>query len=244
MRDFKEETERRVAFIREILAEAHATGIVYGNSGGKDSTLVGALCKAACADTVGIILPCASSRNFGSDLTDALAAAKHFGIETRTLDLTAVRGALKAQLETLTTMNDAALSNIAPRLRMTALYAVAAAEGRLVAGTGNRSEIYIGYFTKWGDWACDFNPIADLTATEVFAFLEFLGAPRSIIDKAPSAGLYEGQTDEQEMGITYASIDGYLLHGTASPEDHAVIERYHVRSGHKRAPGVVYMPAP
>ena len=123
---------------------------------------------------------------------------------------------------------------------MTTLYAIGQAEGRLVAGTGNRSEAYMGYYTKWGDGAHDFNPISDLTATEIFAFLEYLKAPRSIIDKAPSAGLFDGQTDEDEMGVTYRAIDTFLMTGEASDQDLAVIERYHSRSEHKRRPIATY----
>ncbi|MBQ9686930.1 MAG: NAD(+) synthase [Oscillospiraceae bacterium] len=236
MRNYQEEFDRRVAYIRSKLAEAHADGIVFGNSGGKDSALVGILCKAACDNTVGIIMPCASKRNYGQDADDGRSLAEQFGIETRTVDLTAVREAELKALEGVAALNDMALTNIAPRLRMTTLYAVAAAENRLVAGTGNRSEIHMGYFTKWGDGASDFNPISDLTATEIFEFLSFLNAPRSIIDKAPSAGLFDGQTDEQEMGVTYKAIDDYLLYGTVSEADKAVIDRYHNRSGHKRRP--------
>ena len=240
MRDYQKEFENRVAFIRKILAESHAAGIVYGNSGGKDCTLVGALCKAACGNTVGIVLPCASSRNYESDRADALAAAEKFGIETRTVDLTAAREALLKELAGATRMLPSSAANIAPRLRMTALYAVAGSENRLVAGTGNRSERYMGYFTKWGDGACDFNPIADLTVTEIYEFLAYLDAPESIRTKAPSAGLYEGQTDEREMGVSYRAIDDYLLRGTAVPEDLAVIERYHTVSEHKRRPVPLY----
>ena len=87
---------------------------------------------------------------------------------------------------------------------------------------------------------CDFDVIADLTATEVFEFLEYLNAPRCIIDKAPSAGLFDGQTDEQEMGVTYKAIDDFLLYGTVNAQDKAVIDRYHNRSEHKRKPLVTY----
>ena len=218
---------------RAKLAESHTSGVVYGNSGGKDSALTGILCKLACEDTVGICLPCESKRNFGEDMADGLAVAEKFKIETRVMDLTATKQTLAGALGEITTLNSAASTNINPRLRMIALYAVAAAENRLVAGTGNRSERYMGYFTKWGDGACDFNPIADLTVGEVYEFLEFLHAPRSIIDKAPSAGLFEGQTDEQEMGVSYAAVDEYILHGTGTEKDIAVIERYHARNTHK-----------
>ncbi len=240
MRNYEQEFEKRVAFIRETLAKSGQKGIVYGNSGGKDCTLVGILCKAACDDTVGVLMPCASSRNFGADLADGRAVAEKYGIETRLVDLTPVREAELAALSGVTAMTDAAIANIAPRLRMTTLYAIAGAEGRLVAGTGNRSEAYMGYFTKWGDGAHDFNPIADLTVTEIYEFLAWLDAPMSVRTKAPSAGLFEGQTDETEMGVTYAAIDQYLLHGTASDRDKALIDRFHAASQHKRQPIAAY----
>lgn len=236
MRDYKKETEERVAFIRALLEESHAAGIVFGNSGGKDCALVGILSKMACENTVSVMMPCSSRVNFGKDLEDARAVCEAFAIENRMVDLTAVKEAHVAAVEKVTKLNAPALTNMAPRLRMTTLYAIGAAENRLVAGTGNRSERFMGYFTKWGDGGHDFNPISDLTVTEVYEFLRFLGAPASIIEKAPSAGLFEGQTDEQEMGVTYRAIDEYILNGTATPEDLAVIERYHARSLHKLRP--------
>ena len=222
MRDYAKEFENRVAFIRDLLKSSGAKGVIYGNSGGKDSALVGILCKAACDNTVGIMMPCASN------------------IETRTVDLTAEKELVMQTVSAVTTLNQMATSNIAPRLRMLTLYTIGAAEGRLVAGTGNRSEAYMGYFTKWGDGAYDFNPIADLTVTEIYEFLTWLHAPENIIRKAPSAGLFEGQTDEQEMGVTYAAIDKYILTGEASEHDKAIIDRYHSRSEHKRRPAATY----
>ena len=238
MRDYKAEFDKRVAFIRDLLEKSGCDGIVYGNSGGKDSALVGILCKFACENTVGILMPCASKRNFEMDKNDGMEVADHFDIKTRLIDLTPVRAAEIEGLKAVTGLTDMAVANIAPRLRMLTLYAVALSENRLVAGTGNRSEAYMGYFTKWGDGAHDFNPIADLTVTEIYEFLKWLAAPRCVIEKAPSAGLFEGQTDEGEMGITYAAIDDYLLKGEASEHDKKIIERYHKRSEHKRA-GIV-----
>ena len=240
MRDYKIETEKRIAFIKDILKSSGAKGIVYGNSGGKDCTLVGVLCKMACDNTLGIIMPCGSKQNYGSDKTDALIFAEERGIETRIIDLTAVKEALIETVSKETNLKDSAIANIAPRLRMTTLYSVAASENRLVAGTGNRSEAHMGYFTKWGDGAHDFNPIGDLTVTEVYGFLRYLKAPESIINKAPSAGLFEGQTDESEMGVTYKSIDEYLLNGNVSDHDKVIIERFHKASEHKRRPITVY----
>ena len=240
MRDYKEETEKRVEFIRGMIKESGASGVVFGNSGGKDAALVGILCKLACENTVGLIMPCGSMRNYNEDAEDAIAVSELFGIEHRIVDLTEAAKALKRAFEAACDLTEAAAANIAPRVRMTTLYAMAASEGRLVAGTGNRSERYMGYFTKWGDGAFDFNPISDLTVTEVYGFLEHLGAPRRIIEKAPSAGLYDGQTDEADMGVTYKSIDELLLSGQCAEADMRVIERYHKASGHKRRPPTLY----
>lgn len=240
MRYYEEEYKNRVKFIADLIRESGADGIVYGNSGGKDSALVGILCKAACDNTVGIIMPCSSRRNYLQDTEDALCVAKKYGIETRTADLSPVKDAVAACLDGVTDISHAASANIAPRLRMTALYTVAASENRLVAGTGNRSEAYMGYFTKWGDGAHDFNPIADLTVTEIFEFLRWLGAPEQIIEKAPSAGLFDGQTDEQEMGVSYSAIDRYLAGEDVSAAEREIIERYHARSEHKRTGIKVY----
>lgn len=241
MRDYQQELENRISFIRNLLKESGAKGIVFGNSGGKDSALVGILCKKACENTTGIMMPCQSKRNFGEDMDDGGDVAKQFGIVNKTIDLTALKELMVEKVGALSELNNAAVSNIAPRLRMTALYTYAAANGCLVAGTGNRSERYMGYFTKWGDGACDFNPIVDLTVGEIYEFLRFLDAPKHIIEKAPSAGLFEGQTDEQEMGVTYAAVDRFILTGEADEKDRAVIDRYHRISGHKRVMPAVYM---
>ncbi len=240
MRDYQKELENRVAFIRGLLADAHADGIVFGNSGGKDSALVGILCKKACDNTLGIMMPCQSKRNFGEDMDDGKAVAQQFGIELKTVDLTSVKEALLKQVEAVSPISAPANGNIAPRLRMTTLYAVAQSRNSLVAGTGNRSEAYMGYFTKWGDGAYDFNPIADLTVTEIYEFLDYLNAPENIRKKAPSAGLFEGQTDEKEMGVTYGQIDEYILRGTGDPQAVEKIKAAHARTEHKRAPAKTY----
>ena len=234
MRDYQKEFEKRTEFVRNILKESGASGIVYGNSGGKDSALVGILCKAACDNTVGIIMPCSSLRNYNEDTADAKTVAAKYNIETRTVDLSPIKEASLSALSNITTLNKAALVNIAPRLRMLTLYAVAASENRLVAGTGNRSEAYVGYFTKWGDGAHDFNPIADLTVTEIYEFLRFLNAPECVITKAPSAALFDGQTDETEMGVTYAELDHFLMGGEIAADKQKVIMAMHKASEHKR----------
>lgn len=240
LRDYKKETEKRVAFIKEVVSNSKAKGIIFANSGGKDCTLVGILCKMACDNTVGYMLPCQSKRNFGEDMADACSASSQFGIECRKVDLSELKALAMKLFSETATLTDAAIANIAPRLRMLTIYTIGASEGRLIAGTGNRSEGYMGYFTKWGDGAYDFNPIADLTVTEVYEFLDYLGAPENIRKKAPSAGLFEGQTDEKEMGVTYAAIDRYLLEGIVNEEDKKIIDRYHNSSEHKRKMPITY----
>ena len=240
MRNYKDEFEKRVAFIQSVLKESGTAGIVYGNSGGKDSALVGILCKAACENTVGIMLPCSTKRNYYEDMMDAIAVAEQYQIEIRTVDLSKTKDALLHTIGKAASLTETAVANIAPRLRMTALYAIAASENRLVAGTGNRSEAYVGYFTKWGDGAHDFNPIADLTVTEIYEFLRYLNAPESILTKAPSAALFEGQTDEQEMGVTYAELDALLRGEKIDAEKQEIILRLHKRSEHKRKSICIY----
>lgn len=233
MRDYKEELIKRIAFIKKLLETSGAEGIVYGNSGGKDSALAGIISKMACENTLGVMMPCQSKRNYEEDTVDAIEVAEQFNIDIITVDLTELKKTFEKTLSTVM-VTPKALTNVNPRLRMTTLYAIAQSKNMLVCGTGNRSEGYMGYFTKWGDGAFDFNPIGDLTVEETYEFLKFLNAPKAIIEKAPSAALFEGQTDEMEMGITYKEIDNYILNGIATPEGLEIIERHHNASMHKR----------
>lgn len=238
--DVQTSIQNRVEWIKKVLSQSGAKGIIYGNSGGKDCTLVGALCKLATDNVLGVIMPCQSSQNYGSDRDDALRAGKHFGIEQIEIDLTKTKEALVSALGEQLEKGNAgeanlkmANVNINPRLRMTTLYALGQARGYLVAGTGNLDEATLGYFTKWGDGAHDFNPIADLTVGEIYEHLKYLGAPSTIIEKAPSAGLYQGQTDEQETGIKYADVDKYLRGEQIPDEVRQKIEKMKSRAGHK-----------
>lgn len=238
MRNYALELENRLAFIRETLERSGKKGIVFGNSGGKDSALVGILCAKACGNTLGVMLPCGVGRSYAQDMRDAQALAQDVGFPCLTVDLQPVRQALLEQLPQ--GMTQPALQNIAARLRMTALYTIAQSRDALVAGTGNRSEAYVGYFTKWGDGAYDFNPIADLTVTEIYEFLRYLGAPEAFLTKPPSAALFDGQTDEQELGMAYEEIDAFLLYGRAQPEIRERLTHMHQQTAHKRAPAPRY----
>ncbi len=230
----------RVEWIKSLLKKTNAKGVIYGNSGGKDCTLVGALCKMATDNVLGVIMPCQSSQNYGTDREHALLCGKHYGIKQIEIDLsdtkTAIINAMGDELAR-DKVSDYSLKmagiNVNPRLRMITLYALGQARGYLVAGTGNLDERTLGYFTKWGDGACDFNPIADLTVGEVYQMLRDLNAPSCVIDKAPSAGLYQGQTDEDELGIKYADVDKYLKGEKVDEEIRLNIERAKNASAHK-----------
>ncbi len=240
MRDYAVECERRVAWIKDVLAQTGAKGIVFGNSGGKDSALVGILCRKATENVLGVIMPCGSRQNYGTDTDHAKALAEQFGISTAVVDLTPVRDTFLQGLHGVADVTQQAKNNINPRLRMTTVYTIGQSMGYLVAGTGNKSEAYMGYFTKWGDGAYDFNPIGDLYAHEIFEFLEFLQAPAAIIEKAPSAGLFDGQTDEGEMGVSYKAIDTYIATGQGDEGDKAKILAAHKATEHKRRMPLVY----
>lgn len=242
MRNYKEELQKRVEYVQNALKNANAKGIVFGNSGGKDCALVGIICRKATENVTGVMIPCGIPRHYGQDANDANELTDSFDIKSLTVDIKDIFDGYKSELSKVTELNTQAITNIAPRIRMTMLYAIGASTGCLVAGTGNRSERTMGYFTKWGDGAYDLNPIYDLTVTEVYEFLEYLGAPQSIIKKAPSAALYDGQTDEADMGITYAQIDEYLLKGTGTPENIEKIERAIRINKHKTQPVNVYNP--
>lgn len=237
--DCKKEVENRVNWIREILANAHSNGIVIGNSGGKDCTLVEILSKMATDNVLSVIMPCESKRNYKIDRDHALLVADKYGIKTIEVDITDAKLALKSVLVPIIGENvPMAYGNMNPRLRMTVLYTIAQTYNYLVAGTGNASERFMGYFTKWGDGAFDFNPIADLTVAEVYEMLEYLEAPREIIDKAPSAGLFDGQTDEDEMGVKYSDVDEYIKTGNCANQDKII--GVNKRTEHKRVASPIY----
>jgi NAD+ synthase len=231
----QEKVDKIVQWLKSILAGSGANGFVLGLSGGIDSAVAAALCKRACPDmTLGVMMPCYSDPQ---DLLDARLAADAFSIPVEEIVLDEVFETFVSVLTGAAydrNNKDLALANIKPRLRMTTLYFLAARRRLLVVGTGNKSEIMIGYSTKYGDSGVDLLPIGGLVKTEVREFARFLGVPREIIDKAPSAGLWAGQTDEAEMGFTYEELDRYILTGDSRPETRAIIEGMIKRSEHKK----------
>jgi len=232
-RDWGKEITQRVSKIKQILLDSGSSGIAFGSSGGKDSALVGILCKMATDNIVGVIMPCESASNYNQDLKDAMLLGRTYSIDHVIVDLTDTKKTLLTAINRDISVSEVANINMNPRLRMATLYAIATSHNYLVAGTGNRSEIHMGYFTKWGDGAFDLNPIQDLTKTEIFDFLRHLNAPEIFYTKAPSAGLFEGQTDEADMGLTYDELDTYLLTGIKGNNFYK-IEKTHKSTQHKR----------
>ncbi|NLG65468.1 MAG: NAD(+) synthase [Actinobacteria bacterium] len=222
--------------IEWIHAEGESSGglgVVLGLSGGLDSALVAALAKKAYPHhSLGVLMPCHSDPQ---DTEDALLVAGHFGLATATVDLSPVHDLLIAQIAAVRTdLPDTRLAcaNVKPRLRMTTLYVFSNLLGYRVLGSSNRSEIHVGYFTKHGDGGADLLPLGALTKSQVRALAEHLEIPRRIIDKPPSAGLWAGQTDEGEMGLTYEELDAYLM-GFGDPSHH-LVDAMHAASQHKR----------
>ncbi len=199
-----ETVERIVEWLRDELTQSHANGFVVGMSGGLDSSVCAALIKKATDNCLGLILPIESDVN---DLDDAADVASLINLRNQYIDLTPVYGHL---VGLLSEYNEIALGNIKARLRMVVIYYYANISNYLVCGTGNKTEFSLGYFTKYGDGACDVLPLGDLYKVEVRKIAEVLDIPEKIIKKVPSAGLWKGQTDEGEIGFSYEEMDRTL----------------------------------
>lgn len=231
--DMQDRVDRLVSWMRDRCAEAGAKGGVFGVSGGVDSALVLALSKKAWPDgCMGLVMPCHS---LPEDAADALDLLDQFKCPHSVVDLTETYDTLMKSLPS----SDApslglAKANLKPRLRMLTIYYHANLLNYMVIGTGNRDEIYVGYSTKYGDSGVDILPIGSLTKSEVREMARYLGVPERIVGKPPSAGLWQGQTDEGEMGLLYRDIDAYLLGERVDGEVEEKIERRHRASEHKR----------
>jgi NAD+ synthase len=228
-------------WIRDQVEEAGAKGVVLGLSGGIDSAVVAALAQRSLGDNVlGLILPCHSHKE---DAEHAAHLASHLQMEAITVDLTAFYDNL---ISILPPADKHITANLKPRLRMTVLYYFAGLRNYLVAGTGNKCEIAVGYFTKYGDGGVDLLPLGDLLKSQIREIAYKLALPEAIITKPPSAGLLPGQTDEGELKLTYDELEQALLELTAESgettprEVRARVEELIEKAGHKKNPIPVY----
>lgn len=240
MRTIEEKINLTVTWLRDQVNQSGMSGLVVGVSGGIDSAVVGGLIKKAFpTHSLGVIMPCHSNPK---DREDAFKVVQAFQLEHMEIDITAshllLLSAVNEQLHQkgtfqsdMSKLND---GNLRARMRMSTLYAVAGHYRYLVVGTDNAAEYYTGYFTKYGDGGVDLLPITHLKKSEVYDWARFLGVPIDVIGRPPSAGLWESQTDESEMGTTYDRIDAYLDGKEIPLEDKEIIERLHRNSEHKR----------
>ena len=233
--DYDHVEEKIVNWLRNQVKDCGMEGCVVGLSGGIDSAVTSVLCKKAFPDnTLGVIMPCYSGQEDGKD---ARKIADKFNIEYISKDLTPVLDEFLYVLEGKKDYEaNMEIANMKPRLRMVTLYYYAAKNNYLVIGTDNWSELKVGYFTKHGDGGVDIAPLGRLVKTEVRELAGHLGIPEKIINKPPSAGLWEGQTDEAEMGISYEVLDNYILTGKASQEKQEKIEDMSRKNSHKLDP--------
>lgn len=243
IKDIQKEVQEITKWIKDYVEASHADGVVVGNSGGKDCATVIALAQKALGSekVLTVAMPCNS---INADIEDAKLVADTFGVPLLEVDLSQTYQALEEQIDKVITPKEEwrgreAKINTKPRLRMTTLYYIAQNRNYLVIGTGNKCEAIVGYTTKWGDNAHDFNPIAEFTVEEVLQIGNYLGVPDKIINKAPNDGL-GGLTDEEKLGVTYAQIAEYAETGKTDPEAMEIIMRKERISEHKRIPIPVY----
>ncbi len=228
-----------VDWIKEYVNNANVNGVVIGDSGGKDSAVCIALATKALGKerVTAVSMPCHSIE---SDYDDAKLVADTFGVNFVKVDLTMAYDEMEREINDKLGANcgillsNEAKINIKPRLRMTTLYGIAQSKGCLVMGTGNMCEIAVGYTTKWGDSASDFNPLANFTVDEVLEIGRILGVPDKIVNKAPNDGL-GGLTDEEKMGIKYSQIAEMIETGHVENEEIKanILKRFN-NSKHKR----------
>ncbi len=239
-KEMHEKIDKVVMWLRDSVQNAGAKGLVVGISGGIDSAVVACLIKKAFPDnSLGVILPIKSDKK---DVEDGILTAKACNIEYFSVDLEeehiGIMNKVSKQLHNKNLFSEDTKrgtdANLRARLRMSTIYAIANNLNFLVVGTDNAAELYTGYFTKYGDGGVDLLPISSLKKHEVYEWAKALGVPNEVIDKQPSAGLWEGQTDENEMGTTYEYIDAFLDGKSIPEKDEAIIERLHRNSAHKR----------
>lgn len=231
--------------INEYVLKSGMDGVILGMSGGIDCSVVARLCQKANVPVLLVLMPNGDSMNLAGDIYDSIELIKKFDFKYINCPITRMSKSVvnginnqfnPSNLENKIELSEMAISNINPRLRMTVLYTLAQSLNCLVIGTGNKSEITMGYFTKFGDGSADLNPLADFTKSEVILLGRYLDLPERIVTKPPSANLWAGQTDEDEMGITYYDLDNYILTGEGTDEVITKVENTKKKVAHKINP--------
>lgn len=244
------EAERRIGFLADYLLRTGSKGYVLGVSGGVDSSTAARLAQLACervraggggARFVAMRLP----YGVQADESDAQRALRFIAAdEVLTVNIKAATDAMFTEVDragvdfTAIEHADYVRGNVKARQRMVAQYLTAGARSMLVIGTDHGAEAVVGFFTKYGDGACDLTPLAGLTKRRVRAIARHLGAPQELVDKVPTADLEDGKPlgpDEVALGVTYDAIDDYLEGKEVAPADRETIERWHRATAHKRA---------
>ncbi|KLE08390.1 NAD+ synthase [Aliarcobacter butzleri] len=205
MKDWKKIKQYLISFLKDEVSKAGFEKVTVGLSGGLDSAVVAILCKEAFGKNLNCVLM-PSQFSSQSSIEHAIEVCEKFDIK---YDIVSIKPMVSAFLKNMD--NDKLrIGNFSARMRMSVLYDISFKEKSLVVGTSNKSELLLGYGTIFGDIACAINPIGEIYKSDEFEFAKLLGVPESILTKAPSADLWEGQSDEDELGHTYKEIDDLL----------------------------------
>ncbi|WP_346961378.1 NAD(+) synthase [Clostridium sp.] len=236
--DIKEVKGQIIKFIKDWFEDnGDGCNAVVGISGGKDSSVVAALCVEALGRdrVIGVLMPCGEQ----SDIDMSKKLVNYLGIKSYEININdSFQGTLRQMTMNKNNIKPSiqTIYNLQPRLRMASLYAVSQSVNGRVAGTSNASEVYIGWETRWGDSVADFEPIINLTASEVVELGRELGLPEELVIKVPSDGL-TGKSDEDNFGFTYSELDSYIRHGFIEDIDHKrKIEEMHYKNIFKQQP--------
>lgn len=245
-----EEIRKRVDFLKKYVVDSGTTGLLIAISGGIDSAVAAGLCKRATDElsaetgkdymTLGVFQPYSEQ----ADIADSYAVAKAFDLKY-TAETNIGEAVDEIALEVEHSFKNLGIprhisrggkGNVKARTRMVMQYALAFDLNLLVVGTDHASEAVTGFYTKWGDGAVDITPLASLNKRQVRQLASHLNVPQSVLDKAPSAGLWDGQTDEDELGITYGDNSDYLEGKEIAPDVREKLEKQYLKTEHKRSP--------